>query len=173
MGQWFRLNLYVEDIPLCAKYILENLQAMRKIEIIWTVFCLKLCRFPNIRMEMIIRSFVWFSETQIFRFECEDFRKSFPLRDWIEINSIGDVLWSSQSYHNVHISNNLSYDGFCNVLRLQRRWCVSRCRIWFWTSFIFGVCIAKFKANNIFVWLLYMCMSLSVLGFCLSIESAA
>lgn len=98
-----------------------------------------------------VHSFVRFSETRIFRFKCEDFRKSFPLRDWIEINSIGDVLWSSQSYHNAHISNNLSYDGFYNGLQLQqRRWCVSRCRIWFWTPFIFGVCIAKFKAKELY-----------------------
>lgn len=150
MGQWFRLNLCVEDIPLCAKYILENLQAMRKIETMWAVFFLKLFRFfqqPNGN----VHSFVRFSETRIFRFECKDFRKSFPLRDWIEINSIGDVLWSSQSYHNAHISNNLSYDGFYNGLQLQRRrWCVSRCRIWFWTPFIFGVCIAKFKAKELY-----------------------
>lgn len=60
------------------------------------------------------------NETQ-FRFEWWIFTNPSPLWDWIAdsicwYNTWGIVIRSSQSYHNAHISYNLSCDGFNNVL---------------------------------------------------------
>lgn len=108
----------VEDIPLCAKYLIENVQATsaRERVLVCRFYFLSFFQQPN---EMLIRfGCVWF------RFWAPEY---FDLNARIFANPsrcerlnrdkshLGDVLWSSQSYHNAHISYNLSYDGVCNA----------------------------------------------------------
>lgn len=117
MGQWFCWNLCVGASSLFAKYFAKICKrdiVFVRFFVCWVFFSVK---YPEE------------NETQ-FRFECAQ-KGGFsiilrPLReDWIEIDGIGveskSFFWLSQSYHNSHISYNLSCDGFCiGVLWFRR-----------------------------------------------------